>query len=65
VSIHWGANWVHQVPFELVPFERKKFKLNYANDEDCQWLLKELHKQFMQFNTHSKLEKNVIYLTLT
>lgn len=24
---------------DLVSFERKKFKLIYARDEDCQWLL--------------------------
>jgi poly-gamma-glutamate synthesis protein (capsule biosynthesis protein) len=47
---------------ELVAFERKKFKLNYANAEDCQWLLETLQKQSRPFNTNFKLEKNVIQL---
>lgn len=47
---------------ELIPLERKKFKLNYANDKDCQWLLKALQKQSAPFDTHFKLRNNVIYV---
>ncbi|MGC1183137.1 CapA family protein [Legionella sp.] len=47
---------------ELISFERKKFKLNYANKERCQELLNALQKQSISFNTHFKLRKNVIYL---
>lgn len=47
---------------ELVPFERKKFKLNYANDEDCQWLFNALQKQSTSFDTHFNLGKNIIFL---
>ncbi len=47
---------------ELIPFERKKFKLIYANDEDCLWLLNALQKQSTPFDTHFKLRNNVIYL---
>lgn len=47
---------------ELIPFERKKFKLHYANDGDCQSLLNALQKQSRPFNTDFKLEKNIIYL---
>ena len=48
--------------FELIPFERKKFKLNYANEVDCHWLWNALQKHSTPLNTHFKLRKNVIYL---
>jgi hypothetical protein len=41
---------------ELVPFERKKFRLNYASEVDCQWLLKTLQKQSAPFNTYFTLQ---------
>lgn len=47
---------------ELISFERINFKLNYANDEDCQWLFNALQKQSAPFNTHFKLRKNIISL---
>lgn len=60
---HAGAGQnIQQAQAPATLFERKKFKLNYANDEDCQWLLNSLQKHSTPLNTNFKLRKNVIYL---
>lgn len=46
---------------DLVPVERKKFKLHYASNEHTQYLFELIKKQSAPFNTHFNLEKNVIH----
>lgn len=43
---------------EIVPLERKKFKLHYARDKDYFWLLETLQKKSFPFRTLFKLDEN-------
>ncbi len=47
--------------FEIVPVEKKKFSLKFADQEDCQRLLAILQKVSSPFHTQFKIDKNVIH----
>lgn len=46
---------------DLVPFQRKKFTLNYASNEKCHELLQLIQKKSACFNTHFELNRGIIY----
>lgn len=46
---------------ELVPIIRKNFKLHYARNEECQWMVKKLIQCSQAFKTSFELEERVIH----
>ncbi|KTD10954.1 capsule biosynthesis protein [Legionella gratiana] len=48
---------------ELVPMVRKNFKLRYASDQDCQWLIKNLQECSQEFKTSFELQNQVIFVS--
>lgn len=46
---------------EMIPFERKKFRLGHAKYKDCLWMLNTMEKNSSQFNTQFTLDKNTIH----
>lgn len=46
---------------ELVPMIRKNFKLHYASNEECQWMMNSLIQCSQDFKTSFELDEHVIY----
>ena len=46
------------VRFEMVPFQIKRFRLNYVSREDAQWLRDTMNRECARFGGHVELSEN-------